>query len=45
MIVKPGEKFRGILAKRGEKTVIGPNHKPKVVETFGDSKELQSFVV
>src|SRR5271166_2265161 len=26
-----GENFRGILANRGEKTVIGKNHKPKVI--------------
>lgn len=39
-----GERFRGILAKRGQKTVIGPNHKPRVVETFADSKELQSRI-
>jgi hypothetical protein len=35
-----GENFRGILAQRGQKTVIGTDHKPKVVETFADGAEL-----
>ncbi len=39
-----GERFRGILAGRGEKTVIGPDHKPKVVEKIGDTKEIQSKI-
>ena len=39
-----GERFRGILALRGEKTVIGADHKPKVVEKFGDTKEIQSKI-
>ena len=39
-----GEHFRGILADRGQETVIGANHKPKVVRQFGDSKELGKFV-
>lgn len=39
-----GERYRGILADRGQKTVIGPDHKPKVVETFGDAKDLQKHV-
>lgn len=39
-----GEKFRGMLAKRGENTVIGDNHKPKVVGSVGDSAELKSHV-
>ncbi len=39
-----GERFRGILAGRGEKTVIGNDHKPKVVEKIGDSKEIQSKI-
>lgn len=39
-----GEKFRGILAKRGEKTVIGKNHKPTVVEKIGDPKKLQEKI-
>ena len=36
-----GEQFRGILAKRGERTEIGEDGKPKVIETFADTKELQ----
>ena len=39
-----GENFRGILANRGEKTVIGNDHKPKVVERFADGKELAKFI-
>lgn len=39
-----GEGFRGILAQRGTKSVIGPDHKPKVVEKFADGKELAKFI-
>jgi hypothetical protein len=39
-----GERFRGILALRGQKTEIQDNHKPKVLETFGDTKEIQSKI-
>ena len=39
-----GERFRGILAARGTKTVIGADHKPKVVGEVGDTKELQSHI-
>ncbi|MDO4584741.1 MAG: DUF1080 domain-containing protein [Planctomycetia bacterium] len=35
-----GENFRGILAHRGQKTKIGADHKPVVVEQIGDSAEL-----
>ncbi len=35
-----GERYRGILAQRGQKTVIGENHKPTVVGSVGDSQEL-----
>lgn len=35
-----GENFRGILALRGEKVVIGADHRPKVVERFADANEL-----
>ena len=35
-----GERFRGILAMRGDRTVIGDDHKPKVVGTVGDPAEL-----
>ncbi len=37
-----GEKYRGILAQRGDKTVIGTDHKPKVVGKVGDRDELYS---
>jgi putative membrane-bound dehydrogenase-like protein len=39
-----GERFRGILALRGQKTVIGDDHKPKQVGTLGDTKEIQSKI-
>ena len=39
-----GERYRGILAKRGQKTVIGDNHKPKVVGQVGDTKEIQKKI-
>ena len=39
-----GERFRGILGLRGQKTVIGDDHKPKVVGTVGDSDVLQSKI-
>ncbi len=39
-----GERFRGILADRGQKTVIGDDHKPKVVGSVGDSNELQTKI-
>lgn len=39
-----GEQFRGILAKRGERTEIGEDGKPKVLETFADTKELQKSI-
>jgi hypothetical protein len=39
-----GENYRGILAERGQKVVIGADHKPKVVKQFGDSKELAKVI-
>jgi hypothetical protein len=39
-----GEGYRGILAQRGQKVVIGKDHKPKVVQQFGDSKELAKAI-
>ncbi len=39
-----GEKFRGILANRGQKTVIGENHKPQVVGSVGVSQEIQAKI-
>ncbi|MBN2291749.1 MAG: DUF1080 domain-containing protein [Pirellulales bacterium] len=38
------ERGRGILAKRGQKVVIGPDHKPKVVGSVGDAKKLLEIV-
>ncbi|MBN2023007.1 MAG: DUF1080 domain-containing protein [Pirellulales bacterium] len=38
------ERGRGILAKRGEKVVIGADHKPQVVGSVGDPDELLSAV-
>ncbi len=39
-----GEKFRGILAHRGDKTVIGDDHKPRVVGKVGDPAELLKYI-
>lgn len=39
-----GERYRGILAMRGQKVVIGEDHKPKLVEQFGDAAELQKHI-
>ncbi len=39
-----GENFRGILANRGQKTVIGKDHKPKVIEQFAKSADLAKFI-
>jgi hypothetical protein len=39
-----GENYRGILAQRGQKVVVGTDHKPKVVEQFADSKELARVI-
>lgn len=39
-----GEGYRGILAQRGEKVVIGTDHKPQVVARFGDRAELGKVV-
>jgi type 1 glutamine amidotransferase len=38
------ERGRGILALRGQKTVVGDDHKPKVVGSVGDTKELQAKI-
>lgn len=39
-----GENFRGILALRGQKVVVGADHKPNVVEQFADAAELAKVV-
>ncbi len=39
-----GERFRGILALRGQETVIGDDHKPKLVREIGDTKEIQTKI-
>ena len=39
-----GEQFRGILAKRGEKTEIGEDSKPKLLETFAKTEDLQKEI-
>lgn len=39
-----GEQFRGILAKRGEKTVIGEDGKPTVTGSLGQTEELQKVI-
>jgi hypothetical protein len=39
-----GENYRGILALCGQKVVIGTDHRPKVVEQFGDPKGLAQAI-
>ncbi|QDU78488.1 Trehalose utilization [Polystyrenella longa] len=39
-----GERFRGILALRGQATVIGDDHKPTVVEEFAKTEDLQKEI-
>lgn len=39
-----GEQFRGILAKRGQKTVINEDGKPEVTGSLGEPGELQARV-
>lgn len=39
-----GERYRGILAQRGQKTVIRDNHKPEAAGVIGDAKELGALV-
>lgn len=39
-----GEGFRGILALRGQKTVIGDDHKPMQVGTVGDTEAIQGTI-
>ncbi|HEX6984469.1 MAG TPA: DUF1080 domain-containing protein, partial [Planctomycetaceae bacterium] len=38
------ERGRGILAQRGQKTVVKDDGKPEVAEQIGDTKELQSKI-
>jgi type 1 glutamine amidotransferase len=39
-----GERYRGVLADRGQKTVIGPDHKPRVEGSVGDPDEIAKAV-
>ncbi len=39
-----GERYRGILALRGQSVTIGDDHKPKVVQRFADEMELQKYI-
>jgi len=39
-----GERFRGILADRGQSTVIDEDGKPRVQEVLGDAEELQRAI-
>ncbi|MBI4600661.1 MAG: DUF1080 domain-containing protein [Planctomycetes bacterium] len=39
-----GERDRGVLAERGQKTTIGDDHKPRVTGSVGDSAEIQSKI-
>ncbi|MDR1960598.1 MAG: DUF1080 domain-containing protein [Planctomycetaceae bacterium] len=36
-----GENFRGILAQRGQETVIGDDHKPKEVKRFAENEDIK----
>lgn len=38
------ERGRGILAQRGQKTIVRENGKPEVVGSVGDSKEIQAAI-
>lgn len=38
------ERERGVLAKRGQKTIVGDDHKPKLVGSFGDPAALQALI-
>jgi hypothetical protein len=38
------ERGRGILAMRGQKTVVGADHRPKLVEQFADPNELAKTI-
>jgi hypothetical protein len=38
------ERGRGILAMRGQKTAIGADHRPKLVEQFADSNQLAKTI-
>lgn len=39
-----GERYRGILAQRGEKSVVGDDHKPKPAEKFAESADLKAAI-
>ncbi len=39
-----GEKFRGILARRGQKAVVNEEGKPEVTGSLGDPEELASHI-
>lgn len=39
-----GEKFRGILADRSQRTVIEKNHKPRVIASLGVSDDMQKNI-
>jgi hypothetical protein len=39
-----GERDRGILCERGQKTVVGDDHKPRVTGSVGDAAEIQKQI-
>lgn len=39
-----GERYRGILAQRGQRAVVGDDHKPKVVGSVGEPDELKKAI-
>jgi len=38
------ERARGVLAERGQRVIVGDDHKPKVIEQFGNSDELRKAI-
>jgi len=38
------ERGRGILASRGQKTIVGADHRPKLAQQFGDSNEVAKAI-
>jgi len=39
-----GENYRGILAQRGQETVIGDDHKPKEVKRFAEDADIKKQI-
>ncbi|HON68876.1 MAG TPA: DUF1080 domain-containing protein [Phycisphaerae bacterium] len=39
-----GERYRGILAHRGQKAIVGDDHKPKPAGSFGENDALKAAI-